>query len=79
MPISAARIRVRAYRSGMARDTEFDDQLYTIQEAVEALRIGRTHFYKLMASGTIRPLKLGSRTLIPRREITRIIDEALRD
>lgn len=55
---------------------EFDDHLYSIPEAVEALRIGSSHFYKLMASGTIRPLKLGHRTLIPRSEVRRLIAEA---
>lgn len=53
-----------------------DDRLYTVVEAAEALRIGRTHFYGLMAEGRIRPLRLGSRTLIPRSEIRRWISEA---
>ncbi|ORA27404.1 helix-turn-helix domain-containing protein [Mycobacterium aquaticum] len=55
---------------------EFDDHLYTIPEAIEALRIGSSHFYKLMQTQVIRPLRLGSRTLIPRREISRLIREA---
>ncbi|CPR69457.1 helix-turn-helix domain-containing protein [Mycobacteroides abscessus] len=53
-----------------------DDRLYKFVEAAEALRIGRTHFYRLMAEGRIRPLRLGSRTLIPRSEVRRLIREA---
>lgn len=60
----------------MARDTEFDDRLLTIPEAIDALRIGASLFYKLAANGTIRTLKLGSRTLVPHEEIRRLIDEA---
>ncbi|OBA92990.1 hypothetical protein A5666_00160 [Mycolicibacterium fortuitum] len=55
---------------------EFDDELYSIPEAVEALRIGSTHFYRLMQEGVIHPLRLGRRTLIPRSEIRRLITEA---
>ncbi|RIS02727.1 DNA-binding protein [Mycobacteroides abscessus] len=50
--------------------------LYTIPEAIAHLRIGSSLFYKLMATGTIRPLRLGHRTLIPATEIRRLIDEA---
>lgn len=53
-----------------------DLTLLSIPEATEALRIGPSHFYKLMAAGTIRPLRLGSRTLIPRSEVRRLIREA---
>jgi excisionase family DNA binding protein len=54
-----------------------DVGLLTIPEAIEHLRIGPSHLYKLMTGGTIRPLRLGSRTLIPRAEIRRLIAEAL--
>lgn len=61
----------------MARsDTDVDDHLYTVPEALGVLRVGRTHLYKLLAEGHIRPLRLGGRTLIPRSEIRRLITEA---
>ncbi|WP_458317862.1 helix-turn-helix domain-containing protein [Mycolicibacterium brisbanense] len=55
---------------------EFDDHLYSIPEAVEALRIRPSHLYKLMQENTIRPLRLGHRTLIPRSEVRRLIAQA---
>lgn len=77
MRFQVAGIPAWAYRAGMAHsDTEFDDVLLTIPEAIKALRIGSSHFYKLMALGTIRPLRLGSRTLVPRSEIRRLITQA---
>lgn len=55
-----------------------DDWLYTVPEALAALRISRSHFFKLRRQGIIATVKLGHRTAVPRREITRIIEEALR-
>lgn len=53
------------------------NQLLTIPEALKALRIGKSSFYKLTAKGRIRTLRLGGRTLVPEREIDRLIREAL--
>ncbi|ORW22496.1 hypothetical protein AWC18_06800 [Mycolicibacter nonchromogenicus] len=55
-----------------------DDQLLTIPEAISALRISRTHFFRLKRRGEIVGIQLGHRTLIPSREITRLIDERYR-
>ncbi|WP_100522436.1 helix-turn-helix transcriptional regulator [Mycobacteroides abscessus] len=55
-----------------------DDRLLTIPEAIQALRISRTHFFRLMREGVIVPMRLGGRTLIPAREISRLIDERYR-
>lgn len=51
------------------------DRLLSIPEAIEVLRISRTHFFRLMRQGTIVPMRLGGRTLIPMREIQRLISE----
>lgn len=49
----------------------------TVQRScLEALKISCTHFYRLRGEGKIRTLQLGARTLVPQREITRLIDEA---
>ena len=42
---------------------------YTLREACEALRIGRTKFYELLAAGDIKAVALGSKTLIPSAEL----------
>lgn len=55
------------------------NRLLTIPEALRALRIGKSSFYKLTAKGEIRTLRLGGRTLVPEREIDRLIREALGD
>lgn len=61
------------------RDMEHtDDRLLTIPEAIEKLRISRTHFFRLKRRGEIVGIQLGYRTLIPSREITRLIDERYR-
>lgn len=52
-----------------------DDRLLTIPEAIQALRISRTHFFRLKREGVITDIRLGHRTLIPSREITRLIAE----
>ncbi|SLH42571.1 DNA-binding protein, excisionase family [Mycobacteroides abscessus subsp. massiliense] len=59
-------------------DMEPDDRLLTIPEAIAELRISRTHFFRLMRQGTIVPMRLGGRTLIPAREIQRLINENYR-
>lgn len=52
-------------------------QLLTIPEALRVLRISRSTFYKLAARGDIRTLRLGGRTLVPEREIERLIAKSL--
>lgn len=64
---------VSTYRRGMEPGN--DDRLLTIPEAIERLRISRTHFFRLKRQGIITDIRLGHRTLIPQREIARLIDE----
>lgn len=49
---------------------------YTIPEAANALGIGRTSLYELIAEKRLRPFKLCGRTLIPREELERLVSEA---
>lgn len=51
--------------------------LLTVPEAAVELRIGRTHLYKFIKQGRIRPVKLSGRTLIPYREIERFVAELM--
>lgn len=51
------------------------DRLLTIPEAIAELRISRSHFFRLLREGVIAPVRLGHRTLIPLREIRRVIAE----
>jgi excisionase family DNA binding protein len=52
-------------------------RLLTVPEALLVLRIGRSTFYKLAGRGEIRTLRLGARTLVPEREIERLINSAV--
>lgn len=51
------------------------DELLTIPEAIERLRISRTHFLRLKRQGEIVGIRIGHRTLISSREIQRLISE----
>jgi len=42
---------------------------FTVEEFLQANRIGRTKFYELVHQGVIRIIKVGRRTLIPRAEM----------
>jgi len=44
-----------------------------IEEAAHALGCGRTTVFKLIREGRLRVVKLGTRTVIPRGEIERIL------
>lgn len=60
---------------GRVMEPGSDDALLTIPEAIERLRISRTHFFRLKRRGEIVGIQLGYRTLIPAREISRLIAE----
>ena len=47
----------------------------TIQDSCSRLGIGRTLLYDLIKQGRLRPIKLGSRTLIPESELQRLISD----
>ena len=51
---------------------EFRYRKFNIDEAAEHLRISRAHLFKLIKNGTIKPFKLGSRTIITGEEIQRV-------
>lgn len=57
--------------------TERVRSLLTLHEAADELRISRTQMYRMRAQGRLRVVRLGARVLVPRREIERLIDEAL--
>jgi excisionase family DNA binding protein len=42
---------------------------------MKALRISRTSLYSLIEKGSIKPIKIGGRTLFPETELTRFIED----
>jgi len=49
----------------------------TIPDTCRRLGIGRTLVYGLIKQGKLRPIKLGTRTLIPESELQRLIADQL--
>jgi excisionase family DNA binding protein len=47
---------------------------YTLKEACEALRVGRTKLYELIGAQQLQAVALGGKTLIARTEIERFLD-----
>lgn len=54
-------------------------ELLTLAEAAELLRISGRHLRRVRLIGRVRTVHLGRRVLVPRREVHRLIDEALDD
>jgi excisionase family DNA binding protein len=50
------------------------DKLYTIAEVATLLRISKPTLYRLMASGEIKSVKLGGRTLFKESEVERFVN-----
>lgn len=50
------------------------EKLFTIPEVAEILRLSKPSVYRLMASGQLKSVKLGGRTLFKESEIERFIN-----
>jgi excisionase family DNA binding protein len=50
------------------------DKLYTIAEVAALLRISKPTLYRLMASGDLKSVKLGGRTLFKESEVERFVN-----
>jgi excisionase family DNA binding protein len=46
----------------------------SVDEAARRLSVGRTLLYDLIRQGKVRAVKLGTRTIIPATEISRLLD-----
>lgn len=47
-----------------------------IEEFGQAVGIGRTKVFDLIREGRVRAVKIGTRTIIPRSEVDRLLSEA---
>lgn len=47
---------------------------YSVSETIRILSIGRTKLYALIASGELRPIKIGRKTLISHKEIENFLE-----
>ncbi len=49
------------------------EKLITVNEALALLRISRPTLYRLINDGSLRPVRIGKRTLFEERELQRFI------
>lgn len=49
---------------------------YSVTDAANALSIGRSKLYELIAEGRVETRKIGSRTVIPARSLHRLLEAA---
>jgi excisionase family DNA binding protein len=57
---------------GTQTEAIMDELAYSINRTAKVLGVGRTTIYKLIKSGQVDTLKIGSRTLITTESITRL-------
>ncbi len=69
--------RSKALREALNRSKENESvqTMLTVAEACAQLRISKWTLYRLMQSGQLASVKIGSRRLIPMRAITKFIDQ----
>ena len=69
--------RSRALREALNRSKENESvqAMLTVTEACAQLRISKWTLYRLMQSGKLASVKIGSRRLIPMRAITKFIEQ----
>ena len=57
--------------------TEITEQIMTVKETREALRIGHTKMYQLLSSGEIPSFHIGSRRFIRSSDLDRFVNRQL--
>lgn len=50
-----------------------------VEEAAALIGCGRTKIFELIREGRLRTVKLGSRTIVPRAEVLRLLDPTPHD
>lgn len=48
--------------------------VYTLEEAANALTLGRSTVWKLVRQGRLRVVRVGKRVLVPKKEIDRLLN-----
>jgi excisionase family DNA binding protein len=56
--------------------TDFQNRLFSINEAADHLRVSRSFVYKLIKDKALRPVKLGARTIVRGGELLRFLHAA---
>lgn len=61
---------------GKAAEGEISKIAYTVEQAIVATGLGRTTIYSLLKDGSLRKIKMGSRTLIFRSDLVSLLEGA---
>lgn len=54
-----------------------DKLAYSVNEAAKAANLGRTTIYELIKTGELKPAKIGTRTLIRRKDLEALLERKL--
>ncbi len=65
--------RSSEHTTAIREEPESEDLVYSLNEAANLLRIGRTSLYELLAAEELRSIKIGSRRLVAREDIEAFI------
>jgi excisionase family DNA binding protein len=57
---------------------DLESSNFTVIEAAQHLRVSRCALYKLIRDESIRPVKIGSRTIIPGSELKRFVADSIK-
>ena len=57
----------------MSNASDFENRVFSVPEAAQHLRISRAFLYQLIANKRIRPFKIGARSLVTGRELSRFV------
>lgn len=60
----------------MTPQFDLESTNFTVVEAARHLRVSRSFFYKLIAAGSIQPMKIGTRTIITGGELKRFVADS---
>jgi excisionase family DNA binding protein len=66
----------KAWSFEMNRQFDFEECNFSVTEAAQYLRVSRSYLYKLFSTGSLRPTKLGARTIVRGAEMKRFMSEA---
>jgi excisionase family DNA binding protein len=60
----------------MTPQFDLESTNFTVVEAARHLRVSRSFLYKLIAAGSLHPMKIGARTIITGRELKRFVADS---
>lgn len=60
--------------TGQQGKEDVERQGFNVSEAARIIGVGRTSLHKMINQGRVRVVKFGARTVVPKREIDRLLN-----